>query len=182
MKKYVFIFFLIIGLSSCQKTKNEIANNLVEKSFKAMQETGEEVEIIKIDSLTPARLTFDETSKGVKMQQSINQLREEISEKLKFLKTWAGVANTKTELQEVNEKISLMRHLEDSLIVARSHFKFDTTMVMKSIIIKRKDQGQLITDTAYIFFDKLVTKCIGIKAKDEGAYQYIPMSSMLPND
>ena len=91
-----------------------------------MQETGEEVEIIKIDSLTPARLTFDETSKGVKMQQSINQLREEISEKLKFLKTWAGVANTKTELQEVNEKISLMRHLEDSLIVARSHFKFDT--------------------------------------------------------
>lgn len=67
MKKYVFIFFLIIGLSSCQKTKNEIANNLVEKSFKAMQETGEEVEIIKIDSLTPARLTFDETSKGVKM-------------------------------------------------------------------------------------------------------------------
>ena len=32
-----------------------------------MQETGEEVEIIKIDSLTPARLTFDETSKGVKM-------------------------------------------------------------------------------------------------------------------
>lgn len=149
-----------------------------------MQEAGEDVEIIKIDSLTPANLTFDETSKGVKMQQSIDQLREEISEKLQFLKTWAGVANTKTELQEVNEKISLMRHLEDSLIVARSHFKFDTTMVMKSVIIKRKDQGQgqLITDTAYIFFDKLVTKCIGIKAKDEGAYQYIPMSSMLPND
>lgn len=182
MKKYVFIFLLIMGLSSCQKTKNEIANNLVEKSFKAMQETGEEVEIIKIDSLTPARLTFDETLKGVKMQQSINQLRERISEKLKFLKTWAGVTNTKTELQEVNEKISLMRHLEDSLIVARTHFKFDTTMVMKSVIIKRKDQGQLITDTAYIFFDKLVTKCIGIKAKDEGTYQYIPMSSMLPND
>ena len=49
-------------------------------------------------------------------------------------------------------------------------------------IIKRKDQGQLITDTAYIFFDKLVTKCIGIKAKDEGAYQYISMSSLLHND
>ena len=147
-----------------------------------MQETGEEVEIIKNDSLTPARLTFDETSKGVKMQQSINQLREEISEKLKFLKTWAGVANTKTELQEVNEKISLMRHLEDSLIVARSHFKFDTTMVMKSVIIKRKDQGQLITDTAYFFFDKQVTRCVGIKAKDKEGYQYIPMPPMLSND
>lgn len=171
-----------MGLFSCQKTKNEIANNLVEKGFKAMQEAGEDVEIIKIDSLTPARLTFDETLKGVKMQQSIDQLREEINEKLQFLKTWVGVANTKTELQEVNEKISLMRHLEDSLIVAHSHFKFDTTMVMKAVIIKRKDQGQLITDTAYIFFDKLVTKCIGIKAKDEGAYRYIPISSMLPND
>ena len=68
MKKYYFIFFLIMALSSCQKTKNETANNLVEKGFKAMQKAGEEVEIIKMDSLTPASLTFDETSKGVNMR------------------------------------------------------------------------------------------------------------------
>ncbi len=46
MKKYYFIFFLIMVLSSCQKTKEDIANNLVEKGFKAMQKAGEEVEII----------------------------------------------------------------------------------------------------------------------------------------
>ena len=55
-------------------------------------------------------------------------------------------------------------------------------MVMKSVIIKRKNQGQLITDTAYFFFDKQVTRCVGIKAKDEEGYQYIPMPPMLSND
>lgn len=182
MKKYYFIFFLIMALSSCQKTKNETANNLVEKGFKAMQKAGEEVEIIKMDSLTPASLTFDETSKGVNMRRSIDHLKGEVSEKLQFLKLWAGVTNIKPELQEVNDKIALIRHLEDSLITARTHFKFDKTMVMKSVIIKRKNQGQLITDTAYFFFDKQVTRCVGIKAKDEEGYQYIPMPPMLSND
>ena len=46
---------------------------------------------------------------------------------------------------------------------------------MKSIVIKRKEQGNLITDTAYFFFDKQVTKCTGIKGKDQGSYIYVQM-------
>lgn len=182
MKKYYFISFLFLTLTSCQRSKDEIANNIIEKGLKAMQKTDEEVEIIKIDSLTPANLTFDETLEGVNMRQSIERLKHEVSEKLQFLKPWAGVANINPELREVNNEIALIRHLEDSLKTARSHFKFDKTMLMKSIIIKRKEQGKLITDTAYVFFDRELTKCVGIKAKDKGFWQYIPMPLMLSND
>ena len=182
MKKYYFIFFLIIALTSCQKTKDKTANNLVEKCFKVMQKAGEEVEIIKMDSLIPANLTFDETPEGVNMRQSINRLNGEVSEKLQFLKPWAGVTNINPELKEVNDKIALIRELEDSLKTARTNFKFDKTMVMKSVIIQRRDQGKLIIDTAYFFFDKQITKCTGIKGKDKGIWQYIPMTPMLSNE
>ena len=182
MKKYYFISFLFLTLTSCQRSKDEIANNIIEKGLKAMQKADEEVEIIKIESLTPAHLTFDETQEGVNMRQSIEHLKREVSEKLQFLKPWAGITNIKPELQEVNNKIALIHHLEDSLKTARSHFKFDKTMLMKSIIIKRKEQGKLITDTAYVFFDRELTKCVGIKAKDKGVWQYIPMPPMLSND
>ena len=178
MKKYYFISFLFLTLTSCQRSKDDIANNIIEKGLKAMQKTDEEVEIIKIDSLTPANLTQE----GVNMRQSIERLKHEVSEKLQFLKPWAGVANINPELREVNNEIALIRHLEDSLKIARSHFKFDKTMLMKSIIIKRKEQGKLITDTAYVFFDRELTKCVGIKAKDKGVWQYIPMPPMLSND
>lgn len=182
MKKYYFIFFLIIVLSSCQKSKDEIANNIIEKGIKAMQNAGEEVEIVKMDSLTPASLTFEETQEGVNMRQSINRLKREVSENLQFLKPWAGVANIYPELQEVNDKITLIHHLEDSLKTACSQFKFDKTMLMKSVVIKGKQQGKLISDTAYFFFDKELTKCVGMKAKDKGFWQYIPMSSTLSNE
>lgn len=92
-----------------------------------MQNAGEEVEIIRMDSLTPARLTFDETQEGVKMKQSIDSLEREVSERLQFLKPWAGVANINSELQEVNDKIALIRQIEDSLKIARAHFTFDKT-------------------------------------------------------
>ena len=175
MKKIIFLLAIIATLASCKKTKEDIANSLIEKGLKTMQNAGEEVEIIRMDSLTPARLTFDETQEGVKMKQSIDSLEREVSERLQFLKPWAGVANINSELQEVNDKIALIRQIEDSLKIARAHFTFDKNMFMKSIVIKRKEQGNLITDTAYFFFDKQVTKCTGIKGKDKGSYIYVQM-------
>lgn len=182
MKKLIFLLVIMITLTSCKKTKEDIANNLIEKGFRAMQNAGEEVEIIKMDSLTPARLTFDETQEGVNMRKSIDNLKREVSERLQFLKPWAGVANINLELQEVNDKVALIRQIEDSLKTARAHFTFDKTMLMKSIIIKRKEQGGLITDTAYFFFNKQVTKCTGIKGKEKGAYIYVPMHFNLSNE
>lgn len=175
MKKIIFLLAIIATFASCKKTKEDIANSLIEKGLKTMQNAGEEVEIIRMDSLTPARLTFDETQEGVKMKQSIDSLEREVSERLQFLKPWAGVANINSELQEVNDKIALIRQIEDSLKIARAHFTFDKNMLMKSIVIKRKEQGNLITDTAYFFFDKQVTKCTGIKGKDKGSYIYVQM-------
>lgn len=182
MKKLIFLLAIMAMLTSCQKTKDDIANDLIEKGFKAMQKAGEEVEIIKMDSLTPARLTFDETQEGVNMKLSIDRLEREVSEKLQFLKPWAGVANINSELQEVNDKIALIRQIKDSLKTARVHFTFDKNMLMKSVIIKRKEQGNLITDTAYFFFDKQVTKCTGIKGKDKGSYIYVQMPFKLSNE
>lgn len=182
MKKLIFLLAIMATLTSCQKTKDDIANNLIEKGLKAMQKAGEEVEIIKIDSFTPARLSFDETQEGVNMRLSIDRLEREVSEKLQFLKPWAGVANINSELQEVNDKIALIRQIKDSLKTARAHFTFDKNMLMKSIVIKRKEQGNLITDTAYFFFDKQVTKCTGIKGKNKGSYIYVQMPFKLSNE
>lgn len=177
MKKNNILFLICLLLTSCQKSKDDLANSIINKSFAEMQNAGEEIEIIKIDSLSQAKLVFDETESGVNIKREIDKLNSEISEDLHFLKSWAGIANIGTDLEKVQEKTARVKHLEDSLNTERSRFKFDTTMVMKRIVVKRKERNKIMTDTAFFYFDKQITKCVGVKGKDRGEYQYMELST-----
>jgi len=172
MKKLFFLLTLIATLISCQKTKDDLAEDLIKKSIRLMNNAGKEATIVSYGPLMPAQLEFEETEKGVLLKDEIDKINKEVSEDLKFLKQWAGVANIETDLDKVQSKIKLARQLEDSLQTESSHFTYDTSMVMKPVVIKRKEGGTLITDTAYYFFDKTVTQFIGIKGKEKGSYQY----------
>jgi len=172
MKKLFFLLTLIATLISCQKTKDDLAEDLIKKSIRLMNNAGKEATIVSYGPLMPAQLEFEETEKGVLLKDEIDKINKEVSEDLKFLKQWAGVANIETDLDKVQSKIKLARQLEDSLQTESSHFTYDTSMVMKPVVIKRKEGGTLITDTAYYFFDKTVTQFIGIKGKEKGTYQY----------
>lgn len=172
MKKLFFLLTLIATLISCQKTKDDLAEDLIKKSIRLMNNAGKEATIVSYGPLMPAQLEFEETEKGVLLKDEIDKINKEVSEDLKFLKQWAGVANIETDLDKVQSKIKLARQLEDSLQTESSHFTYDTSMVMKPVVIKRKEGGTLITDTAYYFFDKTVTQIIGIKGKEKGTYQY----------
>ena len=172
MKKLFFLLTLIATLISCQKTKDDLAEDLIKKSIRLMNNAGKEATIVSYGPLMPAQLEFEETEKGVLLKDEIDKINKEVSEDLKFLKQWAGVANIEKDLDKVQSKIKLARQLEDSLQTESSHFTYDTSMVMKPVVIKRKEGGTLITDTAYYFFDKTVTQIIGIKGKEKGTYQY----------
>lgn len=172
MKKLFFLFAIIATLSSCQKTKDDLAEDFIKKSIRLMNNTGEEATIVSYGPLVPAQLEFEETEKGVRLKNEIDKINKEVSEDLKFLKQWAGVANIGTDLDKVQSKIKLAYQLEDSLQAESSHFTYDTSMVMKPVVIKRKEGGTLITDTAYYFFDKTITQLKGIKGKEKGICQY----------
>lgn len=172
MKKLFFLLALIATLISCQKTKDDLAEDFIKKSIRLMNNAGKETTIVSYGPLMPAQLEFEETEKGVLLKDEIDKINKEVSADLKFLKQWAGVANIETDLDKVQSKIKLARQLEDSLQTESSHFTYDTSMVMKPVVIKRKEGGTLITDTAYYFFDKTVTQFIGIKGKEKGTYQY----------
>ena len=180
MKKYYLVSFLILTLTACQKTKEEVANKFIQKFSNEASDEGTEVEIVKTDPLVPAQLSFDETEKGISIKQSIDKLQEETHEQLQFIKPWAQVTDVSSDLKEINQKIKEIQRLENSLTTARKHFKYDTTMLMKPVIIKIREKGQVITDTAYFFFDKQVKRCTGIKAREKGVYQYIETPILVP--
>jgi hypothetical protein len=176
--KYIYFFLpLLLLLSSCQKTKDDLADAIIKEGIKAFQNAGMKVEIAASDSLLPAKLDFEETEAGIKLKQEINKLNKEASEELQFLKPWVDLTNVRRELGDATRKLNLARQLEDSLKIERSHFKFDTTMVMKRVILRREEQGETITDTAFFYFNKEVTRCIGIKGKEQGFWQYIELPS-----
>ena len=160
MKKYYLVSFLILTLTACQKTKEEVANKFIEKFSNEASDEGTEVEIVKTDPLVPAQLSFDETEKGISIKQSIDKLQEETHEQLQFIKPWAQVTDVSSDLKEINHKIK--------------------EMLMKPVIIKIREKGQVITDTAYFFFDKQVKRCTGIKAREKGVYQYIETPILVP--
>ena len=172
MKKLFFLFAIIATLTSCQKTKDDLAVDFIKKGLRLMNNAGEEATIVSYGPLVPAQLKFEETEKGMQLKDEIDKINKEVSEDLKFLKQWAGIANIETDLDKVQSKIKLAHQLEDSLQAESLHFTYDTSMVMKTVEIKRNEGGIQITDTAYYFFDKTVTQLKGIKGKKNGTYQY----------
>lgn len=172
MKKLIFLLVIMTTFTSCQKTKDDLAVDFIKKSLELMNNAGEEATIVSYGPLVPAQLKFEETEKGMQLKDEIDKINKEVSEDLKFLKQWAGVANIETDLDKVQSKIKLAHQLEDSLQAESSHFVYDNSMVMKPVVIKRKEGGTLITDTVYYFFDKTVKQLKGIKGKEKGTYQY----------
>ena len=71
MKKLFFLFAIIATLSSCQKTKDDLAEDFIKKSIRLMNNSGEEATIVSYGPLVPAQLEFEETEKGVRLKNEM---------------------------------------------------------------------------------------------------------------
>lgn len=74
MKKLFLLFAIIATLTSCQKTKDDLAVDFIKKGLRLMNNAGEEATIVSYGPLVPAQLKFEETEKGMQLKDEIDKI------------------------------------------------------------------------------------------------------------
>lgn len=181
MKKIIIILLGAVTFISCQKSNQEKAEDLIRETMDAISrgDPGEAYKNLEFGKLEKAFLEYELTYPAHQLLKEMKRHTEAMKEKQKFIEMWGPTYSGKME-KEIKEHITMVNLLGDSIEHEKTKFKPDTTRLMLDVTFqlynKRTQKHKQESGTFY--FDKNITRIVGMMGADNGTLMYIELDSL----
>lgn len=161
MKNFFITFLCIMAFTSCQKTNQEKAENLLT----TLEKTDPDVKKIEFGTLEKARLDYELTLPAYRLREEMRRNVEMMKEKQDFINRWKDInpAGLEDDIKEAMERAKYVKLLNDSFELEKKRFHPDTTRYMMDVRIhhvNHKTNNVEISNGTF-FFDKDVSRVVG---------------------
>lgn len=178
MKSILILICTLFLLVSCQKNDQEKAEKLIKQSIDKYMPNPKSYEPIESGQLQKSQLQYEETYPYYILSKKIKENVETMRKKVEYLKTWSEFKEN-TELEKTRKEIGELHKLvelyNDSIKHEKLRFTFDTTRLKMIHRFRYYDEDlkKHIIESPTIYFDKDITKIVGIQDKIDHTNQYI---------
>lgn len=173
MKYLLITVYTLFSLSSCQKSNQEKAENLVKQMMSQNMPNFGSYEPIEFGKLQNAELYYEETYPYYLLMKKIKENTEAMKEKASYIDKWKSIErgvkgiSLDKERNEITELYKLVQLYNDSIEHEKKRFKPDTTRFMMSHKFRYYDESlkKHIIESPIIYFDKDITKVVGMQGR-----------------
>ncbi len=178
MRIYI-ILFLCFLVASCQKSDQEKAEILIRDTIGRIDKDDIKNEYIAFEfgQLTKAKIDYELTYPAFRLQKEMEQSIKAMREKSDFINKWKNInpSGLKDDIRELNEYAEHVELLGDSIKKEKECFCPDTTRLMLNVRfqILNKATKQKTEENSTFYFDKNVTRIVGILGSQDNTHLYI---------